>query len=295
MQTTNHTRGITKKSGRNMTQAIWTGVLLVCGLIAVIMFLPPYCFTILLILSAVLGVHELRFAYAQQHIHLPFFPLYLSSILIPTGTYLVNNHWLGLLLSFTLTTLITLIITPFTIKNTTKTPLTTNSITQHLTTTIFIELYVSLLSSLLIIALFRPHYQPQLMMLLFIPACSDTGGLFFGMKFGKHKLSPHISPKKSYEGLLGSIIFAIIGTLIFYTIFYTHTLLSTFWWQPFLYGLSIALAGTYGDLSISMIKRDLSIKDLGNLLKGHGGILDRVDSILLSVPVGLLLFSWFTL
>jgi phosphatidate cytidylyltransferase len=100
-----------------------------------------------------------------------------------------------------------------------------------------------------------------------------------GALFGKHPLAPRISPKKSIEGLCGSIAMcAFIGWLL------CTTLLHVEWWQGVLFGLAMVATATLGDLGESMIKRDLGIKDMGTLLPGHGGLMDRLDSLLPSAP-----------
>jgi phosphatidate cytidylyltransferase len=97
---------------------------------------------------------------------------------------------------------------------------------------------------------------------------------------GRHLLAPHISPKKSWEGLLGSVIAcALCGGLIL------TLLLHAAWWKGVLFGVATVATATIGDLGESMIKRDLGIKDMGNLLPGHGGLMDRLDSLLPTAPV----------
>jgi phosphatidate cytidylyltransferase len=97
--------------------------------------------------------------------------------------------------------------------------------------------------------------------------------------FGRHPLVPAISPKKSWEGLVGSIIFTSIGGALSF-----HYILDLHWWIGSLVALMIVFTATSGDLIESAMKRDLSLKDMGSLLPGHGGMLDRLDSVLISAP-----------
>jgi phosphatidate cytidylyltransferase len=157
----------------------------------------------------------------------------------------------------------------------------------------FSVLYIPLLASFLILLLVQPNAQMKAMMAIFIPALGDTGGLVFGAAFGKHKLSPRISPKKSYEGLAGSILFCVVGSLLFYGFTFSDDFMAGGWGKPVVMGMLIAVTGTFGDLCASMLKRDMGIKDMGHLLAGHGGILDRVDSILISAPFMVALFALF--
>ena len=146
-------------------------------------------------------------------------------------------------------------------------------------------LYIPLLASCIIIPLtFNDHPIAHAIMLVFMPALSDTGGLFAGAWLGKHKLSPRISPKKSVEGLIGSMLFAMIGSFAVFIFTYDPSLQTSRWWVPIVAGILIGAVGTFGDLCASMLKRDIGIKDMGHLLKGHGGVMDRVDSILMSAP-----------
>ncbi len=108
---------------------------------------------------------------------------------------------------------------------------------------------------------------------------SDTGGYVAGVLFGKHPMAPKISPKKTWEGMAGSLLFAI-GTCVLLAGVALHTEL----WKGIIIGIALALAGTVGDLIESLIKRDLGLKDMGTLLPGHGGIMDRIDSLLAGAP-----------
>jgi len=110
---------------------------------------------------------------------------------------------------------------------------------------------------------------------------SDTGAYFIGCKFGKHKLAPVISPKKSIEGVAGGIGFAIVGMLIYGLIMQFGFRFTVNFGAVVLYGLVGALGGVFGDLCFSVIKRQTGIKDYGNLFPGHGGVLDRFDSLVI--------------
>ena len=156
---------------------------------------------------------------------------------------------------------------------------------SHVAVSLFTLLYIPLLGSCLVIPLtFNGHPVAHGIMLVFLPALSDTGGLFAGAWLGKHKLSPRISPKKSVEGLIGSMLFAMAGAFAVFACTYDASMWATRWWVPVVAGVMIGIVGTFGDLCASMLKRDIGIKDMGHLLKGHGGVMDRVDSILLSAP-----------
>lgn len=125
---------------------------------------------------------------------------------------------------------------------------------------------------------------------------SDAGAYFIGLRFGKHKLAPVVSPNKTIEGVLGGLVFATVGMLL-----YTLILTIGFHFRinfgiALLYGLIGSLTGTFGDLCFSIIKRQTGIKDYGNLIPGHGGVLDRFDSLTLVAPLveALLLVMPFT-
>jgi phosphatidate cytidylyltransferase len=117
---------------------------------------------------------------------------------------------------------------------------------------------------------------------------SDVGGYAAGVLFGRHLMAPVISPKKSWEGFAGSALAcALCGALL------VDLTLHGDWWQGVLFGLATVCSATLGDLGESMVKRDLGIKDMGNLLPGHGGLMDRLDSLLPTAPVAWLLLAAF--
>lgn len=129
-----------------------------------------------------------------------------------------------------------------------------------------------------------------LVLIPFISAwCADAGAYFIGSKFGKHKLAPSISPKKSIEGAFGGVAGGILGMLIYGIIL--HFCKTDVPWIAFIViGFLGSFFGLLGDLFLSYIKRDCKIKDFGNFLPGHGGVLDRFDSVLFVVPVCYYLF-----
>ncbi|WP_394616202.1 phosphatidate cytidylyltransferase [Lentzea sp. JNUCC 0626] len=117
---------------------------------------------------------------------------------------------------------------------------------------------------------------------------SDVGGYAAGVFLGKHPMAPTISPKKSWEGFAGSLVAGMVGGAITLT-----TLLDGQWWHGVLFGAALVVTATAGDLVESLIKRDLGIKDMGTLLPGHGGLMDRMDSLLPSAVVSWLLLHLF--
>jgi phosphatidate cytidylyltransferase len=121
-----------------------------------------------------------------------------------------------------------------------------------------------------------------------LTVCSDIGGYFAGITLGRHPMAPTISPKKTWEGFAGSAAACLLaGALTLTLLLHGHI------WQGLLAGAAAVLAATLGDLAESMIKRDLDIKDMGTLLPGHGGILERLDSLLVVAPVIWLLLYLF--
>lgn len=141
-----------------------------------------------------------------------------------------------------------------------------------------------LLSSL--IRIFIMEHGRYLILLPFIAAIlSDTGAYFVGRKYGSRKLAPVISPNKSVEGAIGGVVAAVLGMLLYTLIIDLAFPFEANYLAAILYGLIGAVCGVFGDLCLSVIKRQTGIKDYGNLIPGHGGVLDRFDSILMVGPV----------
>ncbi len=152
----------------------------------------------------------------------------------------------------------------------------------------FLLVYLGLFASFAAL-LVAPHDgHARVLTFLICVVCSDTGGYAAGVLFGKHPMAPTISPKKSWEGLVGSLITAMVGGALSVALLLHHP-----WWQGVVVGAVLALVGTAGDLAESLIKRDLGVKDMGTLLPGHGGVMDRMDSLLPCAVVSWLLLTAF--
>jgi phosphatidate cytidylyltransferase len=146
-----------------------------------------------------------------------------------------------------------------------------------------------ILLPLLLGSLVRIHALEQGRALVLVPFAvaflSDSGAYFVGLKFGKHKLAPTISPKKTVEGMLGGILGAVVGLGIFCLVLQLFFGFTINYLYVLVYGLVGSLGGVFGDLCFSAIKRQTGIKDYGNLIPGHGGILDRFDSMIVIGPL----------
>ena len=126
----------------------------------------------------------------------------------------------------------------------------------------------------------------EVIMIPFVVAfLSDAGAYFAGLKFGKHKLAPVVSPNKTLEGVAGGVVCAMLGMVVYGLIMQLALKYRVNYGIALLYGLAGSAAGVFGDLCFSIIKRQTGIKDYGNLIPGHGGILDRFDSMMMVAPL----------
>jgi phosphatidate cytidylyltransferase len=156
---------------------------------------------------------------------------------------------------------------------------------------VFAAVYIPFLASFVAAMLSPADGARRVLTFVILTICSDIGGYFAGITFGRggrHPMAPAISPKKTWEGFAGSAAACLAGGALCLTL-----LLHGHAWQGLLTGAAAVLAATLGDLAESMIKRDLDLKDMGTLLPGHGGILDRLDSLLVCAPVVWLLLQAF--
>nr|WP_245360558.1 phosphatidate cytidylyltransferase [Microlunatus capsulatus] len=145
--------------------------------------------------------------------------------------------------------------------------------------------YVPLLGSFAALILAAPEDGVARMILfLLVVVMNDTGGYVAGVLFGKHPMAPRISPKKSWEGFAGSMLFGIVSAVLMAVYGLEAPV-----WVGVLLGVCLVAVGTCGDLVESLIKRDLGIKDMSSFLPGHGGVMDRLDSLLISAPVAWLI------
>jgi phosphatidate cytidylyltransferase len=162
---------------------------------------------------------------------------------------------------------------------------------KDVTAGVFAAVYIPFLASFVAAMLSPADGARRVLTFVILTICSDIGGYFAGITFGRggrHPMAPVISPKKTWEGFAGSAAACLAGGALCLTL-----LLHGHAWQGLLTGAAAVLAATLGDLAESMIKRDLDLKDMGTLLPGHGGILDRLDSLLVCAPVVWLLLQAF--
>ena len=140
--------------------------------------------------------------------------------------------------------------------------------------------YVPLLGSFAVLLARPDDGEWRVLTFVLLVVCSDFGGFVTGVRFGKHPMAPAISPKKSWEGFAGSVLFCVVGGLAL-----ALGVLDGQWWEGLVLGAAAVVSATLGDLGESTIKRHLGIKDMSSLLPGHGGVMDRLDSLLVTAPV----------
>jgi phosphatidate cytidylyltransferase len=156
------------------------------------------------------------------------------------------------------------------------------------TASAFVVAYLPFMAGFLMLTLAADNGPERVVVFILLTVSNDIGGYAAGVLFGKHPIAPQISPKKSWEGLVGSIILqCAVGAVSFVY------LLDAPWWQGLLAGLVLTVTATAGDFAESAIKRDLGVKDMGTFLPGHGGMMDRLDSLVPNAFASWVLFTVF--
>jgi phosphatidate cytidylyltransferase len=259
--------GAAPKAGRNLPAAVGIGVAL-GGVVVACLFTVKWAFVAFTTVMIVAAVYELTRA-LRRDLAVPRLPLMVGAAAVLVATYRDGTQ--GLVVASMLLVVAAVLW---------------SSVTDgadrlaSVASAIFVVCYVAFLAGFAIL-LVVPHDGPRrVVALVATVVCSDTGGYAVGVFFGKHPMAPTVSPKKSWEGFAGSVAAcALCGGLLF------PLTLHAAWWEGVVFGLAIVVAATVGDLSESLLKRDLGLKDMGHLLPGHGGVMDRLDSLLLAAPV----------
>jgi phosphatidate cytidylyltransferase len=152
----------------------------------------------------------------------------------------------------------------------------------------FVQGYVTFLATFAVVLTAAEGGQWWTLAFIVAAVAADTGAYAFGLMFGKHPMAPVISPKKTWEGFAGGGVASLVAGVLLSTLMLGNT-----WWFGLIFGAAIFLSATLGDLVESLIKRDIGIKDMSSWLPGHGGFLDRLDSILPSAAVAYVAFRIF--
>jgi phosphatidate cytidylyltransferase len=255
------------RAGRNLPAAIGVGVVLGAIVLSSLFFWRPAFLGVLLAAIAV-GTWEMTRAVAQRA-HAPAVPL------LAGGPVMAGLAWYGganALALGLLATLLAMLVW--------RLGDGAAGYQRDVTVGALIAVYVPFLASFAALLARSDDGDVRVLVTLLAVVLSDTGGYVTGVLFGKHPMAPSVSPKKSWEGFVGSLVWTAVGSAVA-----LHFLIDgAGWWQGAIFGLAVSGASVLGDLGESLIKRDLGIKDMSNLLPGHGGLMDRLDSIVLAAP-----------
>jgi phosphatidate cytidylyltransferase len=275
---------ITARTGRNLINAIAIGL----GLGLVMLFSLIVVKEIFVVLETVLiAFTALELATALRHAgrDVPRIPTVAVAVIVgPIAYFFPEWYWaamLGGILVVTLWRLVELIFP--------KNRASAKDVLLDLTVGVFVQVYLTFLGSIALLLLAQDGGQWWVLAFIVVVVCTDVGAYASGLNFGRHPMAPTISPKKTWEGFAGSWIAALVASIVL-SIF----MLGMPWWFGFIFGTVLVLTGTMGDLSESLLKRDLGIKDMSTWLPGHGGFLDRLDSILPSAVAAYVLYLVFT-
>ena len=263
------------RAGRNLPVAIGVGVALAVLAVGTL-YTVRELFVALVVLAVAIAAYEMCGALRVNGMHVPITPLVAGSTVMLIAAYADGSDALTIALALTL---VAVAASRFAMPG-------SELLLRDVAVGGYVVVYLPLLASFAMVMLAEPDGPDRLVVFIFAVVLSDTGGLTAGVLFGRHKMSPKVSPKKSWEGLAGSFAFAMVGTALSFPL-----LLHGRWWQGVLIGAVVVLTATLGDLAESLLKRDLGIKDMGHLLPEHGGVMDRLDSLLPTAPVVALLFA----
>ena len=258
---------INQKAGRKLLPSILVS-LSILGVVFGALKINTNIFMAFVWIAMLLANREIVRAYSRGGIQIPL------SILLIANTGLLAAAWWGKISGLA-------VATAFAIPNVMVSILiiSPKDFVKRSTAAVFAIFYIPFLAGFILLLAKDTNPIGKIFTLVVLVSCNDTFAYVSGLLFGKHPLAPHISPKKTWEGLIGALVATTIGaSLVFYFV------LNDSWWLGAMIGVMGVITATCGDLIESAVKRDLQIKDMGSILPGHGGILDRVDSLLFTAP-----------
>jgi phosphatidate cytidylyltransferase len=258
---------INKRAGRKLLPSIFVALFLI-GLVWFALAYERIIFAGLVTVAVILGLRELNKAFNAVEIQIPLWSLTTAAVGLSAATWFGGISGLAVATAIALPCLLVLLL-PRGIDNFVKTA----------SASALALIYLPFLAGFLILLARPQNGLERVMTFVVLVGCNDTFAYLTGVLIGKHPLAPKISPKKTIEGVIGSLIFTILGGALAF-----HYIMESDWWLGALAGLMTVFTATSGDLIESALKRDLAIKDMGSLLPGHGGIMDRLDSVLFAAP-----------
>ncbi len=272
---------LTARTGRNLPAAIGIALAFAVVMLGTLLLWPPSFMVVAAFLLGV-GVYELTSAMRFAGRDVPRIPSVAVAIAIVPAAFLLGQvaalfTLLGGIVLISVWRLLEVAVARQ------KPP--AGNVARDLTNGLFVQAYISLLGACVVLLSAQPAGNLWVIGFILVVVAVDTGAYATGLNLGKHPMAPRISPKKTWEGFAGSVAASIVvGILV--TVF----MLGLPWWTGVVLGVLISGSATLGDLTESMIKRDLGIKDISSFLPGHGGLLDRIDSILPSAAVAYVLY-----
>ena len=269
----------TSRAGRNLPAAIAVGVGL-GGMLIVVLLFAPYVWLGVLAVAIPVATHEVVRRLRTAGFAIPVVPLLVGGQAMlwlswPFGTAGVLGAFAG--------TVVVCMIWRLVGQGLKHTP---QNYLRDISVTVFLATWVPLFASFGALLIYPVDGAGRVFCLMLGVVFSDVGGYAAGVLFGKHPLAPAISPKKSWEGLAGSLLFGVTASVLAVAFLTDRPA-----WVGLPLGLMLVVTGTLGDLVESQVKRDLGIKDMGTLLPGHGGLMDRIDSALPSAVATWIVFT----
>ncbi|MFM8234907.1 MAG: phosphatidate cytidylyltransferase [Actinomycetota bacterium] len=259
---------INKKAGRKLIPSILVGLALLGIIFSTIAFVP-ILFALFVLIAVLLALHELSAAFNARELKVNFTHLSIATTAVIASSWFAGLPGLAISIVASIIGLLLLQLLNG-----------TTGFVKSATATTFALMYPGFISGFIFLLARSGDGFAYISLLVITVGLNDTFAYLTGVLIGKHPMAPKISPKKTWEGFIGGLFFAATGSA-----FAFNYLLDQELWVGALAGVIGALAATTGDLIESAIKRDLSLKDMGTLLPGHGGMLDRLDAALITAPV----------
>ena len=273
---------IEARAGRNLPKALFFGLVLGLALLFSLIVVKQV-FMLFAAALVAFTVYELASALRFAGRDIPRIPLVIASIgVVPPAFYLgAPGLWWAFLAGVAFVSLWRIVET---VRPEMRKPGV--SLRTDLAAGIFVLSYVPLLAGFAVVMTAQPGGEWWVLAYLIVVIAADTGAYASGVLFGKHLMAPRISPKKTWEGFAGSVVAATLAAILLSVL-----MIGAEWWVGLVLGLTLVGVATLGDLTESLIKRDLGIKDISTWLPGHGGFLDRLDSMLPSTIAAYVIFS----